>query len=149
MRNPMARRRVLSLILVIVLALFAAQSAFAQTTDDPTPPILEEDVPPVEEFLAFIASPVGAVIIGAFISQQLDRWSWYEQRSDEVKRWIAYGLTAGIAILSYVLVEYVPDGFWAAAAPYWVIVAFTAFAIFGNQGWFQLAIRRTRTDDDS
>jgi hypothetical protein len=47
-----------------------------------------------------------------------------------------------VALAAYALVTYVPAHVWAAAAPYWLIVVFCAFAIFGNQGWFQLAIRR-------
>jgi hypothetical protein len=147
MRTRKSRRFLI--ILIVLLSLFVTRAALAQTEEPPTPPIVEEEIPPIEQFLSFIASPVGAVIIGAFVSQQLERWAWYEKQSDEAKRWVAYGLTAGIAIISYVLVEYVPEPIWVAVAPYWVIVAFTAFAIFGNQGWFQLAIRRTRTDDGS
>lgn len=136
-------------ILIVLFSLFVTRAALAQSGEDPSPPIAEEEIPPIEQFLSFIASPVGAVIIGAFISQRLEDWPWYQEQSDEAKRWIAYGLTAAIAIGSYVLVEYVPAPFWAAAAPYWVIAAFTAFAIFGNQGWFQLAIRRTRSDTET
>jgi hypothetical protein len=126
---------------VLILSLLAGAHVGAQDQD---PPVSEQEIPPITEFLAFIASPAGAVIVGAVVSMYLERWDWYNAQGAEPKRLIAYGLTALVAIAAYVLVTYVPSSFWNTLAPYWVIAAFTAFSIFGNQGWFQLAIRRSK-----
>lgn len=84
------------------------------------------------------------MVIGAALSMYLARCSWYQAQVDEVKRLLAYGMTAVVAILAYIAVTYVPAMVWGALSPYWVILVFTAFAIFGNQGWFQLAIKTAR-----
>lgn len=126
---------------VLIVSLLAGAHVGAQ---DLQPPISDEEIPPIQEFLSFIASPAGAVIVGAVVSMYLERWDWYQRQAAGAKRGIAYGLTAAVAITAYVLVSYVPPAVWQNLAPYWIIAAFTAFAVFGNQGWFQLAIRRSR-----
>lgn len=136
-------RRCVSVLVFVLMLVLLVSPVGAQ---DIEPPISVEEIPPIQEFLSFVASPVGAVIVGAVVSMYLERWQWYNAQGDETKRLIAYGLTAFVAIAAYVLVTYVPPSFWQSLAPYWVIAAFTAFAVFGNQGWFQLAIRRARAE---
>jgi hypothetical protein len=134
-------------LVVLLLVVVAAARVGAQEPGEPGQPavIEESEIPALPRFLEFIASPPGALITGIVVSIYLARWPWYQRQTDELKKILAYGITVVVAATAYVLVTYVPDAFWTNAAPYWVIIVFCFFAIFGNQGWFQIAIKRART----
>jgi hypothetical protein len=137
-------------MVVVVVAMCAVPLVvYAQAGDPPdlTPGISEDEIPEAVDFLWFLASPVGAIVVGIVVSMRLERWSWYQAQNDELKRVLAYGITLAVATGAYALARWVPATFWEAAAPFWMIVVVCFFAVFGNQGWFQLVIKRARHEE--
>lgn len=143
-----ARKLVWAMLFLLMLVMLSVLRVSAQEAGDPAV-IDEAAIPALPQFLDFVASPPGAVIVGVVVSMYLARWQWYNAQSGETKKLIAYGLTAVVAIGAYLLVTYVPAAFWEEAEAIWVILVFTAFAVFGNQGWFQLAIKRAQAGDET
>jgi hypothetical protein len=139
------KRLLVAGFVVLMVMLACAARAWAQPVDPPGVAIEAGEVPEILEFLGFVASPGGMLILGALISVALERWPWYVMISEDwLKRAIAIAVTAVLAMIAYVLTVYVPPAFWASLAPYWAILAAAVFAVAGNQGWFQSFVRGAR-----
>jgi len=136
----------LTLVLALLVFVLSVVRVCAQPETPPESVALPvTEIPGIYEFVAFLASPAGLVFLGALISVALARWPWYLLQSDANKRAVAIGGTALAGMLCKVLVLYVPAGFWTSIADYWVILVAAAFAVGGNQGWFQGVVKALRS----
>lgn len=91
------------------------------------------EVPTLQEFLAFLYTPSGLAVLGTFMSLRLAAWPWYNGfTNDTLKKALFVGTTAGIAIVAYVLVTYVPQGVFDAVAPFWAIIGAALAVLVGD-----------------
>jgi uncharacterized membrane protein YfcA len=129
-------------LLLLVLVMVVGRVSAQEIGD---PPITASEIPTLPDFLRFLAGPAGALFIGAAISPLLEGWAWYQQQDSNIKQTLAFAITAAVATLAYGLVAYVPPEFWVSVSQFWILLVYALFAVFGNQGWFAVAIKRART----
>jgi drug/metabolite transporter (DMT)-like permease len=77
-------------------------------------------------FLNWIVFGGGAVMCASWV---LDRVAWFQAQSPELKKVIAYVLSAVFGIGAYLLVTLAPD-FVALAQPYFMVIASVFSSIF-------------------
>lgn len=132
-------------IVMLVMLLWTLPVRAADPTPEPdTPaPVLVDQmaIPDLPKFLERLTGPEGALLIGVLISVLAAKWPWYQAQSSSNKRWIALGLTAGIAAIACLLLSVVPPAVWVELAPVWTILASAALAWLGGEGWYQAALR--------
>lgn len=63
-----------------------------------------------------------------------DKWPAYKALDSMGQRLIMWLVAVVISFTAYALITYVPDSFWQAAQPYFLIGSVVAGAIFGGQG---------------
>jgi len=138
---------------VLVVCLVMVNGVNAQTGPGdspivtPTPVVTPEpvnagDIPELPALLNVLAGPQGWVILGVLVSMLLVKWSWYNAlKSDDLKQGIFVGLVAGLSIIAYALVTYVPATFWTSTAAFWSILAGVVMTWLGGNGWYMLGVK--------
>jgi membrane protein DedA with SNARE-associated domain len=53
-----------------------------------------------------------------------------------------------VAIIARVLVTYVPESFWIAIGPYWLIIAGTIATWVGTQVWYHIGVRPRKREQE-
>lgn len=105
-------------------------------TGTPHVTALQDDGPPLdspESFLQWVALG-GAPLIGALIALLARKSKWFQLLPSEQKRWVSFGLGAGIPAISSLLLFYVPSAIWEALRPVWTIVVAAVLGYLGKEG---------------
>lgn len=107
------------------------------------PPVVidPESIPELPGLLALLAGPQGWVMLGVLLSLLLAKWPWYNAQVSNVKQGVFLALTAGVSLVAYLLVTYVPVAFWAASAPFWTIIAGVVMTWMGGSGTYLLGVK--------
>lgn len=147
-------KKYISFVLVLAFVLlFAVSGAAAQGTsgDSPLPTPVPGDVPPVidpgdvselPDILSMLAGPAGWISIGVIVSTLFAKWPWYNSlASGQVKHGLFVGTVAGVSIVAYILITYVPASVWEALRPFWMIIAGTAMSWASGTNWHKLLKR--------
>jgi hypothetical protein len=115
---------------------------------EPPQPIDPGQIPALPDFLEILAGPTGWVMLGVLASMRLARWPWYNNQPSEIKRVLPVVAAAIVAIIARVLVTYVPESFWIAIGPYWLIIAGTIATWVGTQVWYQISVRPRKQEQE-
>jgi len=141
------------ILMVCVLLGLVVGGAYAQsgagdspvptpTAPAPTPaPIEPGSIPELPALLSLLAGPQGWVVLGGLISMLLAKWPWYIGLPSARKQTVFIGLTVVASTLSYVLITYIPENFWAATAPFWGIIAGVAMTWGGGNLVYLLGVK--------
>lgn len=79
------------------------------------------------EFLTWVGSGVGALVIFSFVAELFPGWAALEAKTKAI---IAKIAVASLAIAAYVILNYVPVEFLLAIDPYFKIIAGVLFMDF-------------------
>jgi len=89
----------------------------------------------VLELFKFLGTPV---FIGFLVSFLLERVPWFQQLNSDVKAIVALVIAIVLPIVSYALLNYVPQSFVEAVQPWYAAAITGVIGFIGSQVWHKL-----------
>lgn len=131
-------------LLVISLLLVAAPPALAQDGGS-TPELPAEPPGSFAEFLTWLGTAGAFSLFMALILERVPNWAEWDS---DLKSFISVAVAVGLALVSYMLVRWLPAGVVADLEP-WYRVIFNAVVIWLGSQWAHNVINRrdSRTTD--
>lgn len=82
-----------------------------------------QDVPPLVESLAWLATGAGAVAAGLVIERLMERWTWFQQQLNAEQKWtVSAAISLVLSLGAKLALAYIPANVFAAVDPYWQII---------------------------
>jgi hypothetical protein len=126
--NMKFTRKLFSVVLVVLLALFvfaaavaASPGAVQELPPSPAP------VPNLGAFLQWLIGGGGSMLAVSWI---LERMTWFQALTPSQKDYTIFGLAAVVGCSALAIVTYVPAGVIDAIAPYFLILASVFVSVF-------------------
>jgi hypothetical protein len=86
----------------------------------------------LQAFLLWLGSAVGSGAVASFV---LERLAWFQSLATESKKWVSFAFMAGVGVVSFLVLNYVPAEMLSLLAPYFAILASAFASVFSGQAF--------------